>query len=164
MQKFKSLFTLLCIDLLTLSFSVSATPLTYDALSATDSITIQQTSNVSPQAKWDPYRFAEGKAQFPGLTMSEDQQKQLFALIKNQAGDRRQVEQAARQALIKLQQLAIADNYDHAEAKRLADSYGSALAELTLLNIQLASQVRDLLTAVQLQALQNTMDKVQQGD
>lgn len=163
MKRVEKLLNLLSISLLALPLLVSATPLTYDFLGAAVISTIPQTTSASPQAKWDPYRFAEGDAQFPDLTMSDEQQKQLFDLMKNQASDRHQIKQAARQAFIRLQRLAIAEHYDHAEARELAHTYGRALAELTLLNIQLASQVHDLLTPVQRQALQNIFENARQG-
>ncbi|WP_316368480.1 hypothetical protein [Candidatus Thiodiazotropha sp. CDECU1] len=48
-----------------------------------------------------------------------------------------------------LQQLVKADRYDEQEPRRLADDYGHALADLTLLGVELMSQFRETLTESQ---------------
>jgi Spy/CpxP family protein refolding chaperone len=90
--------------------------------------------------------------------MSDKQQARLITLIENQAADRHEIRQTARQALIRLQQLAIEQHYDETQARQLAQTYGNALAELALLDIQVASQIHDMLTPLQREALQNTIE------
>lgn len=93
------------------------------------------------------------------LTMTEAQQDRLFELMAEQAPARRIKRRTARKALAALQRLALTDPYDPAAAGRLAQDYSHALAELTLLDVQLASRFRQTLTPQQRKLLENAIEQ-----
>jgi Spy/CpxP family protein refolding chaperone len=89
--------------------------------------------------------------------MSAEQQKRLISLMKIRADKRNQISYTARLAIFKLQNLALIESYDEIKARELARIYGGAVAALTLLDIEFASQVRRMLTPQQRQALQSSL-------
>ncbi|MES9972219.1 MAG: hypothetical protein ABW092_19470 [Candidatus Thiodiazotropha sp.] len=93
------------------------------------------------------------------FTMTQAQQDRLFTIMYNQAPQRRMNLQKAQKSLQALQQLAKADRYDEKEARRLADDYGRALADLTLLGVELMSQFRMTLTESQRQLIEKAMQE-----
>ncbi|MEW8035757.1 MAG: hypothetical protein AB2817_06755 [Candidatus Thiodiazotropha sp.] len=116
-------------------------------------------SSTQPREMRVTTRLLEGSERQPTITMSTTQRNQLFTLMQQQAEYRREIKQAAYKALQELQQMAIEENFNQSQARAHAESYGKALAELALLDIQLASHLRNILTPAQRKALQDKIDK-----
>ncbi|MES9992400.1 MAG: hypothetical protein ABW098_10635 [Candidatus Thiodiazotropha sp.] len=106
-------------------------------------------------------QLLEGGERQTGITMSMTQRNQLFTLMQQQAEYRREIKQAAYKALQELQQLAVKESFNRPQARQLAENYGKALAELALLDIQLTSRLRNILTPAQRKALQDKINNNQ---
>ncbi|MGD8908848.1 MAG: hypothetical protein PVI92_05825 [Chromatiales bacterium] len=158
MQRADKHRTLLFLAFMILTLPASATPLICDPLGACNEADSRQSSSAPLQGRLNSHRLSNGIERPSSLVMSDKQQARLITLIENQAADRHEIRQTARQALIRLQQLAIEQHYDETQARQLAQTYGNALAELALLDIQVASQIHDMLTPLQREALQNTIE------
>jgi Spy/CpxP family protein refolding chaperone len=116
-------------------------------------------AGTEPQEMRVNTQLLEGGERQPAITMSITQRNQLFTLMQQQAKYRREIKRTAYKALQKLQQLAVKESFNKPQARQLADNYGKALAELALLDIQLTSRLRNILTPAQRKALQNKIDK-----
>jgi hypothetical protein len=95
--------------------------------------------------------------ELPAHNMPSIEQEILFALLKTQAEDRREIRKTARLALFNLQRMADSNQYNQSAAKELTTIYGNALAELAYLDIQLAFQFRNMLS-VESRALQGKLN------
>jgi hypothetical protein len=93
------------------------------------------------------------------ITMSDEQHYWLLSKMEDQAGYRRKIKKTAFLALTELQQLAIEKEFDPNKAKQLAEIYGMALAKLTLLNIQLASRLKTILSPSQRKILEDSIER-----
>lgn len=102
---------------------------------------------------------SETLAQLGKLSITEAQQDRLFELVHSQALERRALRRTAIRALMQLQEQAAMDHFELADAQRLTQSYGQALAGLTLLDVQLAAQFRTALTPDQLKILKESINR-----
>jgi Spy/CpxP family protein refolding chaperone len=133
--------------------------LTCDSAASRDTPNITQSTHVSMITNDIP---TSGSARGVDQVMSPGQQEWLFALMQKQATDRHAIKLTAGMALASLQQLAMTDDYDRLQVEKIAQTFGTAMAQLSLLNFQLTSQLRLVLTPDQLKALQENLDKNQQ--
>lgn len=88
-----------------------------------------------------------------GLKLSEEQQDKVFAILHEQAPKMREQAKTARQAHTELRDLALAEQYDEARARALADSGAKAMAEMALMRMRTERQIVALLTPEQRQAM-----------
>lgn len=93
------------------------------------------------------------------LKLTETQQDKLFALMHEQAPQARESAKAGFKAMDELRRLATSNSFDANQARRLADAYGQASAQLVLMHAEMAVKVRALLTAEQRQQLDDAHAK-----
>lgn len=85
------------------------------------------------------------------LNLSEAQQDQIFKIHHDSMPAMREQMKQVRKARLELQQLAMADKFDDAKARQLADQQAKAMASLAVMHAQTANRVRQLLTPEQRQ-------------
>jgi periplasmic protein CpxP/Spy len=95
------------------------------------------------------------------LKLTETQQDKLFALAHEQAPLVRERTKASFKAMDELRGLAASNNFDANKARRLADAYGQATAQLALMHAEMEVKVRALLTAEQRQQLDDARAKAE---
>ena len=94
-----------------------------------------------------------------GLDLTEAQRDQVFKIFHDQAPamheQMKQVEAARKQ----LTQIASADRFDEASARKAADAQAKALSNLAVLRAQTMYRVREVLTPEQRQKLDQRRDE-----
>ena len=83
------------------------------------------------------------------LDLSEAQRDQVFKIYHAQAPAFHEQMKQLRESRKVLREAASSDSYDAARAKAAADTQGKAVAQLALLRVQTAQQVRAVLTPEQ---------------
>jgi len=84
-----------------------------------------------------------------GLSLSEEQRDQLFAIHHEQVPLLREKAKAARKAMEALHVLAVAPGYDDAKAQSLAENGARAIAEIALMLARSDRQSYELLNETQ---------------
>jgi protein CpxP len=84
-----------------------------------------------------------------GLTLTEEQQDKVFAILHAAAPGLREQAKAMHKAHEGLHELTTSDKYDDAKAKSLADAAAKALSQLALLRVRAEHDVYTVLTAEQ---------------
>lgn len=75
------------------------------------------------------------------VALSETQQDTIFSILHNQEPLMRKKVQALQKTEDALRELALSDNYDEANAKKLADSAADMMAEINLLRTRTDHQL-----------------------
>ena len=84
-----------------------------------------------------------------GVTLTEDQQDKLFAILHSAEPALREQEKAVRKARDGLRDLGRSDRFDAGSAATLAQALGKAESQLTLLRVRSDHEVFAVLTAEQ---------------
>ena len=87
--------------------------------------------------------------QLRGLDLSEAQRDQVFKIFHAQAPAFHEQMKQLRESRTALREAASSDRYDAGKAQAAADAQGKAVAQLALLRVQTAQQVRAILTPEQ---------------
>jgi len=88
-----------------------------------------------------------------GLDLTAVQEDRLFALMREQALKERQQFNLAFQALEALRQPSSSAKFEPEKARRLANTYGQAVAQVVLMHAEFDARVHALLTPEQRQEL-----------
>jgi Spy/CpxP family protein refolding chaperone len=111
-------------------------------------------------APWSQHGFDGPEGQLPappilrGLSLTETQRDQVFAILHAQAPLLREKAKAARRAQDELRAMTISTQYDKAKAKLLADAGARAFGELALLRADGEHQIYMALTDDQREQLE----------
>lgn len=84
-----------------------------------------------------------------GIELSEEQQDRVFAILHDQAPQRRGLHKAERKAVQSLRELARAPQLDEARASASAQALGRAIADQELLRLQTGARIKAVLTPAQ---------------
>ena len=95
------------------------------------------------------HRHENSMMQLRRLDLSEAQRDQVFKIFHAQAPAVHEQMKQLRESRKALRDAAASDRYDAARAQAAADAQGKALAQLALLRVQTAQQVRAVLTPEQ---------------
>jgi hypothetical protein len=147
--------SLISIILASMTLSVSATPLTCDPMTSCGSADTWQHIDDQSEMTFPRIYVEKQIPEYQSHNMLSLEREILFELMESQAEDRQEIRKTARLALINLQQLAASDRYNQSTAKELAMIYGSAMAKLAYLDIQLAVEFRNILSKKQLKEMQD---------
>ncbi len=93
------------------------------------------------------------------LDLTEAQRDQIFKIQYDQMPAMREQMKQVRKARDELRQLALADKFDEARARQLADTQGKAMSALALMHMQTMRRVRDILTPEQRQKVQQIQER-----
>ena len=87
------------------------------------------------------------------LGLTEAQQDQIFKIRHDSVPAMREQMKQARKARLELRQLAMADKFDEARARQLADQHAKATSNMAVMRAQTANRMRQVLTPEQRQKL-----------
>jgi len=88
-----------------------------------------------------------------GLNLTEAQRDQVFKIHHDQASAVHEQMKVVERSRQDLRQLAMADRFDEARARQIADTQAKALANLAVMRAQTMARVREILTPEQRQQL-----------
>ena len=87
------------------------------------------------------------------LGLSEAQKDQIFKIRHDSVPAMREQMKQVRKASDELRQLAMADKFDEAKARQLADQQAKAMSNMAVMRAQTANRVRQVLTPEQRQKM-----------
>ena len=88
-----------------------------------------------------------------GLNLTEAQRDQVFKIHHEQEPAMHEQMKKVQRSREDLRQLAMADRFDEARARQIADTQAKALANLAVMRAQTMSRIREILTPEQRQRL-----------
>lgn len=88
-----------------------------------------------------------------GIKLTEVQEDKIFAIVHAQAPQMREQAKALKKVREQMKELALADQYDEARAKALADAAAQAMSQMSLLRLRGDRQILAVLTPEQRQSL-----------
>ena len=88
-----------------------------------------------------------------GLNLTEAQRDQVFKIHHEQEPAVHEQMKQVQRSRQDLRQLAMADRFDEARARQIADTQAKALANLAVMRAQTMSRIREILTPEQRQRL-----------
>ena len=91
--------------------------------------------------------------QMEALGLTEAQKDQLFKIRHDSVPPMREQMKQVHKARLELRQLAMADKFDEAKARQLADQQAKAMANMAVMRAQTANRMRQVLTPEQRQKL-----------
>ena len=99
------------------------------------------------------HRGGERMRQMEMLGLTDAQKDQIFKIRHDSVPAMREQMKQVRKAGLELRQLAMADKFDEAKARQLADQQAKAMSNMALMRAQTANRVRQVLTPEQRQKM-----------
>ena len=97
--------------------------------------------------------------QMEALGLTDAQKDQIFKIRHDSVPPMREQMKQVQKARLELRQLAMADKFDEAKARQLADQQAKAMASMALMRAQTANRVRQVLTPEQRQKMDEMRDR-----
>ena len=98
-----------------------------------------------------------------GLNLTEAQRDQVFKIHHEQEPAVHEQMKQVQRSRQDLRQLAMADRFDEARARQIADTQAKALANLAVMRAQTMARIREILTPEQRQRLDQGRERRSQG-
>ena len=99
------------------------------------------------------HRGGERMAYLEALGLTEAQKDQIFKIRHDSVPPMREQMKQVHKARLELRQLAMADKFDEAKARQLADQQAKAMASMAVMRAQTSHRVRQVLTPEQRQKM-----------